>query len=83
MSGKTLWCSVTGSDGIQTKKTAEIHGEGKAYLRSLSQCLSVMQAEVNEVLTEQVEKARAAQGAGSAATTCTARGASDIEGICC
>lgn len=76
MSGTTLQCVVRSREGSETRKTAEVTGEGKSYLASLSKQLSAMQAEVNAVLTEMVDKERG-QGARNGARQ---RGESENEG---
>ena len=67
----SLRCVITSqAHGVETEKTAEIGGTGKAYLTSLSQSLSAMQGEVNQALTELVEKEKGqGQGAASKGTS--------------
>lgn len=64
MAGRLLRCAVTSGDGARTEHTAEIEGEGNAYLQSLSQNLASVQKAVNGVLTELVEKTKREQELG-------------------
>jgi len=58
MSGCTrvLQCTIRSQDGGEVQRTVEIKGEGKSYLRCLSEGLSAMQSDVNTLLTEMVDK---------------------------
>ena len=58
MSGctRTLQCTIRPQDGGEVQRTTEIKGDGKSYLRSLSEGLSAMQSDVNALLTEMVDK---------------------------
>lgn len=58
MSGCTrvLQCTIRSQDGGEVQRTVEIKGEGKSYLRCLSEGLSAMQSDVNALLTEMVDK---------------------------
>jgi len=58
MSGCTrvLQCTIRSKDGGEVQRTVEIKGEGKSYLRCLSEGLSAMQSDVNTLLTEMVDK---------------------------
>ena len=58
MSGCTrvLQCTIRSQDGGEVQRTVEIKGEGKSYLRCLSEGLSAMQSDVNTLLTVMVDK---------------------------
>ena len=80
MAGRLLHCTVTSGDGARTEHTAEIQGEGKAYLRSLSQNLASVQKAVNGVLTELVDKAKHEQDLGKTDQGTAAHAMSECEG---
>lgn len=79
MSGctRTLQCTIRSRDGGEIQRTAEIKGEGKDYLKCLSESLSTMQSDVNALLTEMVDREKG-QVANSNAR---AGGSSDSEGM--
>ena len=84
MSTATLQCVIRSRGGGEVKKVAEVVGEGRSYLASLSDNLSRMQSEVNAYLTEQVEKEK---GEKTGSTAPPRRGSSDRsssedEGMC-
>lgn len=54
-----LQCVIRPKRGDEIKKTAEITGDRKSHLSSLSANLSQMQSEVNAFLTELVEEEKA------------------------
>lgn len=61
MSGcsRNLQCTIKSRDGGDIQRTAEIKGEGKDYLKCLSESLSTMQSDVNALLTKMVDKEKA------------------------
>ncbi len=74
----SVQCTVTSSEGRRVEKRADVVGEGKNYLTSLSEKLAAMQGEVNSVLTEMVEAERGRKMAGNGAES---KENSESEGI--
>ena len=81
MSGctRTLQCTIRSRDGGEIQRTAEIKGEGKDYLKCLSESLSTMQSDVNALLTKMVdkEKAQAAKSNARAESSSGSEGMQD------
>lgn len=80
MSGctRTLQCTIRSRDGGEIQRTAEIKGEGKDYLKCLSESLSTMQSDVNALLTEMVDREK---GQPANSNNARAEGSSDSEGM--